>query len=124
MGATEDFVLIIDADIKKLRVDNLRAELKKRGLGRGGLKGDLAEMIQQEIIDKVPIKNDQANEVAKKNVFAEGDYWKVIDTKDTDIDDPTTSTNFHAPTMGNDEFTVAKKRNYAHVFDRASFFGT
>ena len=66
MGATEDFVLIIDADIKKLRVDNLRAELKKRGLGRGGLKGDLAEMIQQEIIDKVPIKNDQAKEVAKK----------------------------------------------------------
>ena len=124
MGATKDFALISDEDIKNMRVDKLHTELKKRGLGRGGLKGDLAEMIQQEIIDKVPIKNDQANEVAKKNVFAEGDYWKVIDTKDTDIDDPTTRNNLNAPTVGNDKVTVVKKRNYAHVFDRAPFSGT
>ena len=45
MGATEDFVLISDAYIKKLRVDNLRAELKKRGIGRGGLKVDSVKIL-------------------------------------------------------------------------------
>ena len=48
----------------------------------------------------------------------------MLDNKDTDIDDPTTRTNFHAPTVGNDKVTVVKKRNYAHVFDRAPFVGT
>ena len=102
MGATKDFVLISDTDIKNLRVDNLRAELKKRRLGRDGLKGDLVKRLQQAMIDNVLINNDQATEVAKTNVFASGTYWKVLDPEDTDIGDPTTSTNFHAPTVGND----------------------
>ena len=124
MGATKDFVLISDADIKNLRVDHLHTELKKRGLGRGGLKGDLVKRIQQAMIDKVPIKNDQATEVENINLFSSGNYWKVLDPEDTYIDDPATSTNFHAPTVGNDKVTVVKKRNYAHVFDRAPFVGT
>ena len=124
MGATKDFALISDADIKNLRVDNLRAELKKRRLGRDGLKGDLVKRLQQAMIDNVLINNDQATEVAKTNVFASGTYWKVLDPKDTDTNDPTNSTNFHSPTVGNDEVTVGKKRSYAHVFDRAPFAGT
>ena len=48
----------------------------------------------------------------------------MLDNKDTDIDDPTTRTNFHAPTAGNEEVTAAKKINYAHVSDRAPFVGT
>ena len=116
--------MISDADIKKLRVDNLRAELKKRVLGRGGLKGYLVKRLHQAIIENVPIKNDQATEVANTNVFAAGAYWKVLDPENTDINEPTTSTNFHKPKVGNDEVTVAKKRNYARVFDRAPFVGT
>ena len=53
------------------------------------------------MIDKVPINNDQATEAAK-TLFAEDTYWRVLDPEDTDIDNPTTSTNFHAPTVGND----------------------
>ena len=80
--------------------------------------------LQQAMIHKVPINNDHETEVANTNVFAAGNYWKVLDPEDTDIDDPTTSTNFHAPTVGNVKVIAAKKRNYAHVFDRALFFGT
>ena len=76
------------------------------------------------MIDKVPIKNDQETEVANKHLFAAGTYWKVLDSEDTDIDDPTTRNNLNAPTVGNDKVTVVKKRNYAHVFDRAPFAGT
>ena len=35
------FVLIDDIEMKKLKVDELRRELKNRGLGTGGLKKDL-----------------------------------------------------------------------------------
>ena len=48
----------------------------------------------------------------------------MLDTEDTYIYDPTTSTNFHAPTVGNDKVTVVKKIKYAHVFDGAPFVGT
>ena len=40
----EIFVFLSDDDIKKLRVDGLRKELKSRGLGTGGLKQDLVDM--------------------------------------------------------------------------------
>ena len=60
MGVTEDFVLIIDADIKNLRFDNLRAELKNRVLGRGGLKVDLVKRLKKSMIDKFPINDYQA----------------------------------------------------------------
>ena len=107
MGATEDFVLISDAYIKKLRVDNLRAELENRVLRRCGLRIYLVKRLQQAIIYKVPIKNDQATEVENINLFSSGNYWKVLDPEDIDIDDPTTITKFHAPTVGNDEVKVA-----------------
>ena len=60
MGVTEDFVLISDADIKNLRFDNLRAELKNRVLGRGGLKVDLVKRLKKSMIDKFPINDYQA----------------------------------------------------------------
>ena len=58
MGATKDFALISDEDIKNMRVDKLHTELKKRGLGRGGLKGNLLKRIQQVIIYMILINID------------------------------------------------------------------
>ena len=48
----------------------------------------------------------------------------MIDTEDTDINEPTTSTNFHATTVGNDKVTVINKTNYAHVFGIEPFVVT
>ena len=118
------FVLISDADIKKLKVDHLRTELKMRGLGRGGLKAELVARLKQAMIDKVPMKNDQASEAANAVVFATGAYWKVLTPDDTEIEDPNHNTQFHAPTVGEEEVPVVKKMNYPHVFDRAPFVGT
>ena len=72
MGMSEEFVLISGAAVQKLRVDNIRAELKKRGLGRGGLKSELVKRLQQAMIDKVPINNDQATGEENTHVFAVG----------------------------------------------------
>ena len=119
--ADAQFVLISDADIGKLRVDNLRTVLKMRGIGRSGLKAELVARLEKAMIDKVPLKNDQESEAANVAVFAAGAYWKVLKPEDTEVEDPTHSTQFHAPTVGGEEVQVVKKRNYPHVFDRAPF---
>ena len=49
------FVLITDADIKKLKVDELRRELKARGLTTGVLKKDLKERLENSMFNKVSV---------------------------------------------------------------------
>ena len=48
----EQFDFLSDNDIKKLRVDGLRKELKSRGLGTGGLKQDLVDRLKKAMSDK------------------------------------------------------------------------
>ena len=56
--ATEpQFVLISDDDIKKLKVDQLRQELKARGLGICGLKNELKERLEKSMVNKIPMAN-------------------------------------------------------------------
>ena len=54
-AAIDTFVLITDADIDKMKVDELCIELGKRGISKKGLKKDLVEKLKQAMIDKVPI---------------------------------------------------------------------
>ena len=53
--AEPQFVLITDADIKKLKLDELRRELKARGLTTGGLKKYPKERPEKSMVDKVPL---------------------------------------------------------------------
>ena len=56
--ATEpQFVLISDDDIKKLKVDQLRQELKARGLGILGMKNELKERLEKSMVNKIPMAN-------------------------------------------------------------------
>lgn len=48
------FVLLSNADVGKLRFDNLRTELKKRELGRGRLIVELVARLKQAMVDKAP----------------------------------------------------------------------
>ena len=51
---TSLLVLITDQDIQKVKIDQLRAELTKRGINKNGLEKDLVEKLVREIADKVP----------------------------------------------------------------------
>ena len=115
------FVLITDNAMKKLKVDELRRELKDRGLGVGGLKKDLQDRLKKAMQDKVPIETAVTREAAPSVVFGEGVYWKKLVPMEEPIFDPTESTEYHAPTEGADEVSVVKKRNFSETFDRQPF---
>ena len=65
----QEFALIRDEDIAKLKVDSLRAELKKRGLGR---KAEFKTRLKQAMMNEFPMQNAPESETANTNVFAEG----------------------------------------------------
>ena len=46
--AASRFVLVADSEMKKLKVDELRRELKNRGVGTGGLKKDLQARLKRQ----------------------------------------------------------------------------
>ena len=58
VGPKDNFVLISDAELVKLKVDELREELKKRGLPKNGLKAELKERLRKAMLDKVPIMRE------------------------------------------------------------------
>ena len=60
----DNFLLISNDKIKKMKVDILRKELKIRGLGRGGLKKDLIQRLKQAMVDKVTTEKENTSEVA------------------------------------------------------------
>ena len=67
--AEPQFALITDADIKKLKVDELLRELKARGLTTGGLKKDLKERLEKAMVDKVSVTSSISEESDPPPVF-------------------------------------------------------
>ena len=72
IAAEPHFVLISDDDIKKLKVDQLRQELKARGLGIRGLKNELKERLEKAMVNKIPMANIASEEESPQHVFGNG----------------------------------------------------
>ena len=69
IAAEPQFVLISDDDIKNLKVDQLRQELKTRGLGIRGLNNELKERLEKSMVNKIPMANRSSEEEAPQHVF-------------------------------------------------------
>ena len=78
ISAEPQFVLISYDDIKKLKVDQLRQELKARGLGIRGLKNELKEGLEKSMVNKIPTANIASEEEAPQHVFGNGLFWKTL----------------------------------------------
>ena len=78
IAAEPQFVLISYDDIKKLKVDQLRQELKARGLCIRGLKNELKETLEKAIVNKIPMENIASEEEAPHHVFGNGVFWKTL----------------------------------------------
>ena len=69
---TARIVIITNDKIVKMKVSELKDELKKRGLWTKGLKGELQERLLKAMVDKAPMVDAASEEVAQPTVFSTG----------------------------------------------------
>ena len=118
------FILINDDEIKKLRVDGLRKELKARGINATGLKPELLARLRKAMVDKVAIATVTNDEPGQNNVFGDGVMWKRLEPLPETLANPNEENTFRAPTAGESGVEFVTKRNFAETFDHAPFIGS
>ena len=110
------FILIPDSELKKMRVDVLKKECKKRNLPTSGRKAELLERLQKAMVDQVPIATTgNAEAPQQQGVFSTGAYWQFLKPCEEPVQDPTEHTSFYAPT--DSDKVKAKVFNYSVAFD-------
>ena len=128
---TPVFISIPENVLSKLKVLELREELRKRGVASSGNKPVLLERLKKALEDKRPVIPDTAEtapgqETLSDANFASGAYWRVMDPT-TEAVDPTKGKTFYSPTEPaniSERLEQAIKRNFDDVFDRPPFCGT
>ena len=121
IAAEPQFLLISDDDMKNMNVDQLRQELKSRGLGIRVLKNELKERLEKAMVNNTPMANIASEGEAPQHVFGNGVFWKTLDPLEEPIKDPTVGPQFHQSTS--DDVPVVDKRYYSQTFYRAPFVG-
>ena len=118
--------------MKKLKVSELREELKKRRKATGGLKAVLLDRLREAMTSEAPVYSSPEIVPTKKKAKNAGVYdlpsdawWKILQTKST-VEEPTNLTFRlpRAPTVNpEDAATVPVKFNFAEKFNRPKFAG-
>ena len=132
-------VLTLSVDnVRRLKVAELRVELRKRGIAVTGNKALLVERLCDAIEKNVPLVGGGEGEVggntgggARRQNQADptydvGSYWELLEQDGDDVEDDFNvagGDNFYAPTVPQGENTQnhAKKKNYSQMFDRPVF---
>ena len=112
-------------DVRKMKVIDLKDQLRKRGMNAMGKKEDLINRLTDAIQRKVPfvaqLPQNEAQNLAG-DVFSPGAYWEELPCEG-DVVDEQIPIGFRAPTVPLGETAAMKKRNYGQVFDRMAFTG-
>ena len=119
------FVLIPEEILMKLKVDELREELSKRGVSKTGKKAELQEKLRIALRNRTPLLSVERASAAP-NGFEEGARWRLLDPEIDELPDPV---NEVATAYAPSDRTVmdnkgAKKFNYNEVWDRSPFIST
>ena len=126
-GIAESFAenTITIEEVLKMKVSELKSELKNRGLDTKGKKPELVSRLKEAIEKGIPIiKNlglSKAENMAGAH-FTPGAHWVTL-VCDGDFPEEPQSENLRAPTVPPGEISIVKKRNFSQEFDRMAFSG-
>ena len=84
---TDNFVPIPEEILMKLKVDELREELMKRGVSKTGKKAELQEKLRIALHNRTPLLSIERASAAP-NGFEEGARWRLLDPKVEELPDP------------------------------------
>lgn len=101
-------LLITIEDIKKMKIPELKEELKKRNLALSGKKPVLSKRLEGVILNKMPVGTADKTkpikpkkDTSKIKGFCEGAHWEVLNPEADAVTEPN-NTSFcapHAPTI-------------------------
>ena len=122
-GSVNVFVSITDTEIGKMKVDDLRAELTKRGISKNGLKKELVEKLTRAMADKVPIVNQETT-CAPTTGFPTTAQWHLIDSESLDtVSNPINEVDIAYAPNDRKGLGMARKYDYKEDWSRDVFDG-
>ena len=117
--------MITEDNIKKLKVSELKQDLKARGLRTGDLKPELIDRLQKSMEDKVCVLPEGVLEAitTAAKAFDKQAYWKILKPETQTQNNPLAGTNFAEPT-DTEPVKIDRHHNFANTFQRHLFTGT
>ena len=122
--------------VKKMKMPELKDELKKRRQPISGNKGALVERLLSALSNKIPVGNTKSHKPKKSDKskggeivgksFPDNAYWRVLKPKNEEVDEPNNATfkNPRAPTIPEiDAEYVPTKHDFDTHITRPVFTG-
>ena len=113
-------------EVEKLKVTELKTELKRRGMSTSGKKEQLQVRLKDALAKGVPLvevlDKNQAEKQAGEH-FSPGAHWELLKCEGDFVNENIIPRGFRAPTIPEGEVPLVRKRNYQQKFDRMVFSG-
>ena len=125
--SSDNFVDIPPAELSKLKVCELKAELSKRGQSTNGLKAVLLDHLKNALEQHLPVLSSASQAACSTDDltwFSANAQWKLLEPIETAVEEPQNVVPMTAPTIPiNEAAFVPQKHNFSQIFDHAPFLG-
>ena len=126
--SSDNFVDMPPAELSKLKVRELKAELSKRGQSTNGLKAVLLDCLKNALEQCLPVLSSASQAACLTDDltgFSANAQWKLLEPIETAVEEPQNVVPMTAPTIPiNEAAFVPQKHNFSQIFDHAPFLGS